>query len=30
MPESVIVLMEAADRSLDHEEKEMSDWQFIE
>jgi len=28
-PESVIVLMEAADRSLDHEDQEMSDWKFI-
>ena len=29
MAESVIVLMESADRALDHEETEMEDWNFI-
>lgn len=29
MAESVIVLMESADRALDHEENEMEDWNFI-
>ena len=29
MPESVVVLIEAADRSLDHEADLMKDWEFI-
>ena len=29
MPESVVVLIEAADRSLDHEADPMRDWEFI-
>ena len=29
MPESVVVLIEAADRTLDHEDEAMKDWEFI-
>ena len=29
MSQSVIVLMESADRALDHEESPMQDWEFI-
>ena len=29
MPESVVVLMESADRAMDHEEHPMEDWSFI-
>jgi hypothetical protein len=29
MPDSVIVLMESADRAMDHEEDAMQDWEFI-
>jgi hypothetical protein len=27
--EAVVVLMESADRALDHEEADMKDWEFI-
>lgn len=29
-PDSVIVLIESADRALDHEEKPIEDWGFIQ
>lgn len=30
MPESVVVLIESADRAMDHEEQPMKDWSFIQ
>lgn len=29
-PQTVIVLIESADRALDHEEQPMKDWEFIQ